>query len=216
MDETKNTAQDSLQDAGLTSGGNEGSTSEKEPETFTREYVEKSVSDALSRAGRDAKGLEQRMKELQKKEESFKTWEQEQTKAQREEEERQLEAARDNPDLLQVFQLKKQLRDQVEAFKKERDTFETDRQSHMERLTKAEATEREIAIFDLAQKYNLDAGILKELNLDPENTEQVAKRLGSVKKPPIKVDSGKTIGGEGMPPSAKGKIKSGWEEVHKR
>ena len=72
-----------------TSADNQGTS--KETETFTKEQVEKMVSDRLAQAGREAKSLETRQADLDKREAQIKETMAQIQKAEEERELRELE-----------------------------------------------------------------------------------------------------------------------------
>jgi len=196
-----------------TSQGQEGNTSEENP-TFTREQVEKEVSDRLAKAGRDAKSLEKRQRELEAREaqiqaamERISQWEKDRDA---EEEER----ARSDPQALDYLQAKRALRKERDKLAEDRAALETEKAKHAERLERAEEVEREIMFWEVAQKYKVDPGDLKNTCLEleiatSEKAETIAKKMANTaaKQAELskqsKPDSGKTMGGpeseEGLP-----------------
>uniref|UniRef100_A0A6M3J691 Scaffolding protein n=1 Tax=viral metagenome TaxID=1070528 RepID=A0A6M3J691_9ZZZZ len=192
-DETKQAVADSSQD-GDSSQGKAGSTSQ-ETKTYTEVEVQKMVSDRLAQTGREAKSLEQREAVIRQREEDY---QRKQTDEQRRKDEEEYEKARDNPELLNTFQGKKQLREEREALAKERNQIEQDKLAHQVEIESAREIHREVEIWDIAQKYGADPVTLKELNLDIKQTELVAQKIGTKKSettPKVKHDSGMTIGG---------------------
>jgi hypothetical protein len=179
------------------SAGEQG-TSEKEPEMFTRsqldEAAQKEVSNALSKAGRDAKTLALKAKDLDIREQAIK-----EAEARREAE--ALEAVRDDPDQLKAYQDKKSLREERKRITEERANLERDKLQHAEEIKAAAESQLEIKIWDIAKETGADAAELKdtlaELGIQNPTEEQIkaaAKRMGGTKTP-LKVDSGKTRGG---------------------
>lgn len=189
MDETTKQQDASAKDS---SAGKEGSTSAR---TYTESDVQKAVSDALSKAGRDAKSLEGREQSLKEREEAIRAKE-------AETETKELEEAKSDPQKLQTYQAKKARKEQqqdIEAqkaqVKKERAELERDKVEHEAELKAARETQREIAIWKIAEKYSVDPVMLKDLNIPLDQTEAVAKRLQKPKEGETKVDSGVTSGG---------------------
>lgn len=201
MDETKKGQQDSLPEKGQTSKAEPGTTPGGEPETFTKEQAQKQVSDALAAAGRDAKSLETRGKDLDAREVNLKAEQERITQWQKERDAEQLEAARDNPQLLDQVQQKRQLRDDRTKLNQDRAEFERDKAEHKGVIDAASATQREITIWDIAQKNGVDAANLKDkcdkFNLQSnEQMEEMAKTMSGTKPAePLKPDSGETTGG---------------------
>lgn len=204
---------DTTQQAEESSGEKQG-TSEKEPETLTKEQVEeiktKAASDALATAGRTAKAFEKREEAITKREEGI---------AQKERERREAEIERDREDptaLTATQQRHKQEDKAAELAKRERelDDKDTKADEKLEKVTKAEIKERAETV---ALKHSVDADTLvKHTDGSLEAMEDLAKSLPKKEeKPPLKPDSSTTIGGGAMPDSAKGKMREGWDELHK-
>ena len=157
MDETNVNAQDSSQN-GDSSGGDGGSTSPETP-TITKaemdKAIEKARSDALAKAGRDAKALEAREKQIAEREKAHEEW-------QRRQEEAEEEAARGDAGKLADLQRKRKERDERKKLEDDRAAFEKEKSEHAEKLTRAEELEQEISVWKAAQKHGLDAEALKE------------------------------------------------------
>lgn len=216
MDETEN-QKDTSQTTGDTSGGEKG-TSEPKPETYTKETQAKAVSDALATAGREAKSLETRGKDLNAREEAIKAERAKITQWQKERDDVELESVRDDPEKLSLFQKTQALREKGEQLESDRATLEKDKLEHSARIQVAEQTEREIAIWEIAKEYGVDPMALKELNItDVEQLKRVAKAMGTGKAPPkapITPDSGMTEGG--VPQlSPREKMVKGFEQEQK-
>jgi len=195
MGETKDDPQGST----LTSLDKGGTTSGGEPVTFTKEQVEKEVSDRLAAVGRDAKTLETREKALDAREQAVKAENERIAQAQREREMAEVEAAKDDPAALTLIQQRQSVRAREDKLKADREELDRDKVQHQGDIESANATKREIAIWDIAQKNTVDAATLKEkcdkFNLQtPEQMEEMAKTMGA-KPPPLKPDSGVTRGG---------------------
>lgn len=73
----------------------------------------------------------------------------------------------------------------------------------------------------VAAEYNLTVEQLKDAGITEADKVKAyaalfGKKPGDVEVPSAKKpDSGTTIGGAGMPDSAKGKMRAGWDEMHK-
>jgi len=201
------------------SKANEGTS--QDTRTYTEQDVQKMVSDRLAAAGREAKALETRKAELERKEQEIAQW-----RARKEEEE--LEAARGDPDKLNSYQEKKRLRDEREELTKQRREWEQEKLSHEVEIEEARATKREIDIFDIAQEYEGgDAVKLKKLcdtfkATSKEQIREAAENLWEKKgkqttQQKVKHDSGMTIGGTGYSDlSPDEKIRVGLEKSKRR
>jgi hypothetical protein len=156
-------------------------TSKAQAKTYTedevKQAVEKAKSDALAKAGRDAKSLELKEKSLTEREEAIKARE-------AEIEAQELEEARQDPAKMQTYQAKQTKKQQLAdinaeraKLKKEREDLERDKVEHEAEITAARETQREVDIWELGEKYGLDPVMLKNLNLSLEQTEEIAKQL---------------------------------------
>ena len=201
----KGTAQGETMTSGQTSSSKKGSTSGGEPETFTKEQQDKAVSDALSKAGRDAKSLEERGKTLDARDEALKAREAKQKAWEDERDAEEAEAAKSDPERLKAYQDRKSLKTERAKLEEDRATFERDKLQHAELIKAATETEKEIAIWEIAIDYGLDAIELKGRceELEAETREQMElvafkKKREEGESPQTSlrhVDSGKTIGG---------------------
>lgn len=170
----------------------------KTPETFTKEQVQKSVSDALSGAGRDTKALEIREKELDARQQAVQSREADLAKWQKERDDVELEAAKDNPDLYDAIKLRRATKADQTKLAEDRVNLERDKAQHAAELEAAGATQREISIWEIASKQNVDASALKELSddLNLQTTEQI-ERVARTMTPSQAITSvtGVTLGG---------------------
>ena len=210
MDGTK-TGQDTSQTED-TSGKTRG-TSEKEPETFTKEQmadiVKKAESDALSKAGRTATTLD-------KRETTGKLAEERMAQERKDRDLAEQEDARDDKETLSAVLERQKHRDtksKLATAEAERDTLSEEVKATKTQTQEFERTQKAA---EIAVKYGVDFNTLVKFATTPEAMEELAQTLkkGEVKEPIIS-DSGKTAGGDTMPDSAKGKIKAGWEERYK-
>jgi hypothetical protein len=198
-------------------------TSTTQAKTYTEEEVkqavEKAKSDALAKAGRDAKSFELREKSLTEREEAIKAKEVEIEAA-------ELEEARTDPTKMQTYQAKQAKKQQLAdinteraKLKKDREDFERDKTEHEAEITAARETQREIDIWELGEKYGLDPVMLKDLNLPLDQTETVAKRLAQNKPPEtteLKTDSGVTSGAGKPTPEQLEKMPMGDYAAHRK
>ena len=199
-----------LKDLGITPPETKESTSPvKEPtpkeKTYTEkefnEEKEKAVHAALMRAGRDWKQAEKDKDDLTV---LFK-----ETKLANDKLTLQIdELASENPDKFNVVKKGRELDEQEQKIKQERQTLDAEKQSHQESIKLANETLREIAIWDIVEEFeNGDAVKLKTLadtlNAKNEDLRKIAETLWQPKQkkeaipsmPELKLDSGITSGG---------------------
>ena len=212
-------------DGTQTSDGKDGNTS-KAPETFTREQVEKELSDRLTEAGRTATALEKAKADIAKRETAVKEAE---AKRQREDEERELreleEATKEDPEVKPTLlaykkKLAEKARNLIEEkaeIERRKAELEANEAGYSERFKKAATVELESMVFAAAAKHKVDANILKDkvdrLKLKDEESIDVIASAMPKKAGTTKTDSGKTIGGEDTSNlSPKEKIQRGLDE----
>ena len=204
MDEPKGTTQDTLQSGAGHPLGSEAGTPEPETPTLTKtqakEQANKEVQAALMAAGRTAKKIEQREVAIKTQEDAFTARQAELDARQQRLDDAELDAIKGDPDLEAQYRRKQEATKREKALA-EREQKQTQKEiEHQADIDAANASKREIAIWEIAQKYGVDANALKELNLDtPEQIEAVAKAMSAGKpKEPVtgsEPDSGKTKGG---------------------
>jgi len=200
MEDETQTGQDSLPGGGQTSEEGKG-TSTKTTQTFTeaqlKQAIEKAVSDAESKKGRDWQGLSAKAARVDELEQDvtsltdqIRTLREAQNKA-------ELDAARDDPDRLSVYQLRQQLRqaqDELATEKRKLNQEKAQFKVDLEELNKSK-TGRLAA--EIAGKYK---GVEPETLLaitdgTAEKMEALAKVLGKPKGEGEKPAEGK----EGLP-----------------
>ena len=196
------------------------------PETFTREQVEKELSDRLTEAGRTATALEKAKADIAKRETAVKEAE---AKRQREDEERELreleEATKEDPEVKPTLlaykkKLAEKARNLIEEkaeIERRKAELEANEAGYSERFKKAATVELESMVFAAAAKHKVDANILKDkvdrLKLKDEESIDVIASAMPKKAGTTKTDSGKTIGGEDTSNlSPKEKIQRGLDE----
>ena len=209
MDEPNKTQQDSPQTE-PTSVGSGGTTSGGTPETFTKEQVQKLISDERAQAGRKAaegkKAAEKAALEIVEQRRLTKIAEETLAQLQREKDEAELEAARENPDALNVFQAKQTLRARdLELKRKEQELSKRELEAK-EALDVVNKFRMEQKAAEISAQYSVDASTLLAItDGSPEKMEAAAKALSQGKTPKgtetpaIKPDSGMTSGGAGRP-----------------
>jgi len=223
MGETEVTTKDTLPAGGQSSGGKEGSTSKQAPETYTREQMQKFVSDALSEQGRKHKAeLEPIVKERDgfKSQVEANTSDLEDNKAEVERLQTRVDdLASDDPDRFNAIKELKAAREERKQLQAEKRSLDADKQTHAERIKKADEVERDVAILGIAEEYEgVDAAKLTALctTLNLKSEEQIRQaadtiwaRKGTMPESPatpsMKPYSGVTSGGSdnlgGMSPA---------------
>jgi len=213
MGETEKEPKGTPPPVGQSSEEKKGSTSPAEA-TYTKGQLEKHTSDALAEQGRTHKT---------------------ETDTLRKERDR-LSDVKDDREALQkqIDEMKSTDPEVYSLAKKERELRERETEltkgirEHSGRIKKAEGFERDVSIQGIIEEYEgADFNKLKVLcetfgNPSEEQIRKAADTLWGKKfvppaseTPPVKPYSGMTSGGESMPESAKGKIKAGWDELHK-
>jgi len=165
--------------------GEEG-TSKQTPETFTKETEKKAVSDALARAGRDAKTLTEERQRVEKLLADFR----------KERDEAELKSADGDPDAEKAIKARQALANkEAELADKER-KLDEEKASIKDRLEGAEQVTKELSARDIASKYGVDAEpLIKFTDGSSEAMEELAQSLPRKASTPLKVDSGETVGG---------------------
>ncbi len=195
-------------------------TSEKEPETLTEgDRTTKAVSDALSAAGRDAKAMEARESAVKVALGKAEKLQADIKKAEGERTEREyradLERAGDDP----LARSKVELSQQIRGLRGELGDTKSELGKSQEELTDtrkvvAESTKERNAR-EIASKYEVDSKTLLLTDGSVEAMEALAKTISGKEIKTLKPDESKTGGGGTMPDSAKGKMRAGWDELHK-
>jgi hypothetical protein len=182
-----------------------GSTSQETPKTFTESDMQKAVSDALAKAGRDAKALTEQRALLDKEKTEHSAWQTEREKAQREKEDAALdEATKDAPEQKATLkQYREKLREERRKLDEDRVAFEQERTAHSGDIETAKQTRFEIDVFDAAKAAGVDAQSLKDAATDLSITgqpaiEKLAARMPKKATAQEHVDSGKTVWGEDL------------------
>lgn len=213
MDETERTGQDSLPGTGQASDSKEGTTPGGEPKTYTDKDIQKIISDAKAEAGREAKAAKV---EADKAKASLTNTENQlnQTKQQlavltKRIDDAELEGARDNPELINLYQQKQDLRRKEAELEEGKTQLAKDKAEHEAEIEVARSTSREILIWGIATKRGVDPVRLKDLSAkfnlqSEEQIEEMAQTISTGKTTPsgvedktkpLQPDSGATIGG---------------------
>ena len=173
-------------------------------ETYTRKELEAIVHQVSSEAGRTRAAIEKERDTFKSQAEKLTT---ELTGNQTEIDSLQTKIdglSSDDPEKYEAAKEMKALREERKTLKADRDTFETEKKSHSERLTLAETTLREIALFEIAREYEGgDPEKLKDLceTFKAASDEQYRKgaeklwlKKGTIPNEPLKLDGGSSGG----------------------
>lgn len=210
MDEPKDTKQGTPPEAGQSSGGDTGTTP-TEPKTYAEKDVQKAVSDALAKQGRDIKRIKDEHTQAIAARDAA-TQELEATRnslasLQSRIDEMELTQAKGDPDMETALRQKRARLAEIsalEAQKREALKIIAQAKADSEAVSKAK---KEAAIERLSAKYNVEVDWLEGLGVDSvESLTKIAEAAGErkkskkepepeEKKPLIKPDSGGTIGG---------------------
>mgnify|MGYP001586999108 CR=1 FL=1 len=174
------------------------SVKEPTPKTYTEtelsEEKEKAVHSALMRAGRDWKTMELERDNLASQLKDIKSANDKLTL--------QIdELASENPDKFDVIKKGRELDEQEQRIKQDRQSLDAEKQNHQGAITLANETLREIAIWDIVEEFEGgNAEMLKGLadTLKTEDIRKVAETLWEKKieaPPKLKLDSGIIVGG---------------------
>jgi len=210
LDETEKGTQDIE-----TPGAGDTSTSDKKEKTFTEAQVTKMVSDAKAASGREQKKLTDQIEEANKVSESLRQNAEitngKLTALQRQIDEAELDKAKDDPQLLSLYQQKQNLQTRatdLEERERKVATSEAQLKADKEAIAAAKA---EATIVKVAVKYHLNIEDLSDLGItDEEALEKVAAKIagGKPKKKAgeedkdagdLTPDSGISSGGEHTP-----------------
>ena len=223
MSETTTATKGEPQATARTSKGKDGTTSTVTPESFTKEQVKKFVSDALAEQGRKHKA---ELDPIVKERDSFKsqcetnTRDLNDNKVEMEKQQAKIDdLASDDPARFDAIKELKAVREERKQLQAKERVFETEKQTHGERIKKAEELEREVLILEIVEDYegatpDKLTDICTTLNIkSDEQIRKVADTLWSKKTtessesevPSVKPFSNKTTGGTSsladLPPS---------------
>ena len=201
MDETQKAQQDSS--ARDSSGGDAGITSEQ-PKTHTEADVTKAVSDALSAAGRDAKSISDKATEAERILGDAKKMQTdiqaERERWQKDKDEAELESVRDDPDALKSLGERQRQRNEATKLATREKELDEREAKHKERLEKADKADVKERATEIATRHTVDvASLIKFTDGSAEAMEELAQQLPKKgePKPPLRTDTGRTIGGTG-------------------
>ena len=200
MDGTEN-LKDSVQSTGQSSEGGTGSSTET-PQSYTKEQVTKLISDLSAKVGDARKVVEVERDSLKSQLAIVNTSLKESEDAKEQLQKDIEELTKDDPDKAKLTQRLKELDGLQKSLKADKSKLEAEKLEHGETVKLAAETLNEISIWEIGAKYNLDPVMLKGLNLPVEQTEAVAKSIGTAPAPTTEglvPDSGVTSGGTGEP-----------------
>jgi len=203
MDETNVTTQDSSPEKETPPGGSEGTTPQAEAKTYTEEEYQKALQADRIQRGRDAKSFELKEKSLTEKEEAINRRQAELDEQEKQREDAEFEAIRNNPEAVDWYNKNKALKEERKALQKERENVEREKAEHTAELEAAREAQREINIWQVATAKGIDPMRLKTLsekfNVEgKEKLGELADEIASGKSEPSKTshDSLVTSGGK--------------------
>jgi DNA repair exonuclease SbcCD ATPase subunit len=182
----------------VTSADNQ-ETSKQVAQTFTKEQVEKLKSDALAAAGREAKTLEARRAELDKREAEINATLDKIHKLEEERELAELEGLTQDPKVKQTLtEYKNKLAERTKELAKKEAELKARESEFSSRFEKATKAELENTINTIAKEKNVDIEVLRDkvakLNItDVTSISEIASIMPKIKDVP-KPDSGKNTG----------------------
>jgi len=188
--------QDALQDTGQPSDPETGpSTTAK---VYSEAEVEELVKQRHSKLDKRIAELEKQGSELESARQRAKEAEDRAAQVQKQIEARELEGIKDDPELVKLYQRRKELDDKaktLDARERELSRKELQIKTESEAIAK---TLRQSTISGIATKYGVEVKVLEELGIDDaDRLEKVAKIIGKPKAQPetVKPDSGLSVGG---------------------
>jgi len=209
--------------AGQSSVAAEGTTSTPQEATYTRAQAEQLKSDALTDVGRKHKtAVDSLTKERNEAQDTLGDY--------NDLKKRYDDLASKDPEVFNLSKKEAELRDRERK-------LVSDARLHSDRIKRADVYERDVIITKIVGEY--EGGDLEKLkgvcntvgsSVSEEQMHSIASTLWAKKlnplatpppvapaaAPPAKPYSGMTSGGQdNMPESAKGKIRPGWDELHK-
>ena len=184
-DEIKEVKQDSPPEVGQTSKDKTEITSQKEPETLTKEQAEKLKNDALAAAGRTDKLLAEKQVQIDKVLEELRQQQKDMAeaneKARRESFEREKEANRDNPEMLKAIEARQKLTEaEAKLAKAEQKLADKDAETKPQ-LEKLARHTKEQNAREVATKHGVSSEALEKFTDGSlEAMEDLAKQLPKV------------------------------------
>jgi len=176
---------------GDTSMGDKG-TSEKTPETFTKEQRDKAVSDALSKAGRTATAFE-------KREAANKAAEDRIVQERKDRDQAELDATKGDPEARSAIEERHKHRETKSKLAQVTQELDVEKEKSKEASAQAVEIDRTVKAAEIAARHDVDLGaLIKFTDGSPEAMEELAKSLPKKGggKPSVRLDSGRMTGGE--------------------
>lgn len=172
MDETNKGQEDAPRAAGQPSADQGGTT--PSTKTYTEADYQKAVSDALAKAGRERKSVEEENKTLKAQISVI-----EEVKAQLATAKADLEVlAKDDPDKQKLLQTRKALEDQLKSLNAERGKLEEEKAKHADAIKAAGELLRDKNIANIVKDYE---------GADPEKLKRIADEFGIVAEDKLRV-----------------------------
>lgn len=174
-----------------------GKEQETSAEVYTKEQVEKMVSDKLAAAGREAKALREKEKQVA---DELRQIADARAELQRQKEAAELDAVKDDPDELSRIKREQKLRQQQQAAERKEAELKEREEKAAEREKETNEKLAKITAVTIASKYEGVSAddLLNFTDGSPDKMEVLAQKL-SGKKPAaaarLKIDSGVTAGG---------------------
>lgn len=163
---------------------------------YTREQVEKMVSDRLAAVGREAKALRDKEKQVA---DELRQIADARLEFQRQKEEAELETARDDPTELSRIKREQKLRQQQQAAERKEAELVDREAKAADREKEADEKLAKVAAVTIASKYEgvVPEDLLNFTDGSPDKMEVLAQKLSGKKgtAPRMKIDSGVTAGG---------------------
>lgn len=210
--ETKKAESDTqqTQNSNVSSTGAEESTSQT-PQTFTKEEVQKQISDALAKVGREAKAIETAKKDIEAREVRLKVAEQAREDAELDGAINEVPEGERESQRQTLKTYKDKLRADRQALTEREKTLAIKEAEWEDSINEAQELKFEMMVFEIAGKNGVSAEVLKDkaakLKITDENGIEELALVMPKKTDVLPPDSGKTAGGgidlDGMSPSEK-------------
>jgi nucleotide-binding universal stress UspA family protein len=169
-------------------------TSKKETTTYTKADVQKEVSDALAAAGRTAKQLKDQQDAIARQAKEIADA---QANWKRQQDERELELVKDDPDAMNAVKLRQKARDDAERAQRDREEATRLRQEAIADKINAIAEKNGVNANDLIELSHGDPDTAKRLvaYLPKATASQTVTETKKETDPVLNLDPGVTIGG---------------------